>query len=222
MFEHRCLKRRAAAARVAGAVILAGVAGCGAGGVGGAQTSSPVVPGIVVSGAAQTRLGTTTQFSASVDGVSWQVNGITGGSAATGTISATGLYTPPVTLPNPNTVTIGAVNSKSNGTLSEAIWNPVPTVTSVAATQSGTSLSYLLDVRGTSFVSGAQIEVSGTPIPTTVISATELQATYTVAAGTTTLSLNAVNPDPGGATSGAVSASVTTVPLGVPRAVSTV
>jgi hypothetical protein len=48
------------------------------------------------------RLGSTAQFTATVTGetssaVTWQVNGVNGGSAAVGTISAAGLYTPPVT-----------------------------------------------------------------------------------------------------------------------------
>ena len=187
------------------------VLGCGAGGAGTGQTTSPVIPAVTVTGAAQTRLGTTTQFSSSVDGVTWQVNGITGGSAATGTITAAGVYTPPTTLPSPNTVTIGAVAAKSSGTLSEAIWNPIASATSAVATQSGTSSTYLLDVRGMNFVSGAQILVGGTAVTTTVVSATELQANYTVPAGTTTLQLSAANPDPGGAATAALSASVVTV-----------
>jgi hypothetical protein len=40
----------------------------------------------------------TQQFAATAAGVSWSVNGIAGGSAAVGTITSTGLYTPPSTV----------------------------------------------------------------------------------------------------------------------------
>ena len=42
--------------------------------------------------------------------VTWQVNGVTGGSTTTGTISNSGLYTAPATVPNPATVTVAAVS----------------------------------------------------------------------------------------------------------------
>jgi hypothetical protein len=42
--------------------------------------------------------------------VTWQVNGVTGGDTAHGTISTTGLYTAPTSVPSPNTVTVIAVS----------------------------------------------------------------------------------------------------------------
>ena len=61
-------------------------------------------------------MGGTQQFTATVSGssnqaVNWQVNGVTGGSASTGTISSAGRYTAPNTLPNANTAAIGAVSA---------------------------------------------------------------------------------------------------------------
>jgi len=58
--------------------------------------------------------GTMLQFKASVSNttntaVTWKVNNTTGGSAATGTISNSGLFTAPATVPNPATVTVTAV-----------------------------------------------------------------------------------------------------------------
>ena len=155
------------AVAMAGALGLSGCsAGSTAAGGGGGTTAQPAV---TVSGAAATRLGATTQFSAAVTGssstaVTWQVNGIAGGSAATGTISAAGLYSAPAALPVPNTVTVGAVLTSStsvSGTLTEAVWNPLPVMTSEAATQTGTSGAVLVDVQGTGFVSGAAIQVGG-------------------------------------------------------------
>jgi serine protease len=43
--------------------------------------------------------------------VTWQVNGVTGGNATVGTISTTGVYTPPATVPTTPNVTITAVSS---------------------------------------------------------------------------------------------------------------
>ena len=43
-------------------------------------------------------------------GVTWQVNGVTGGSAATGTIDSTGLYSAPAAVPSPAVVTVTAVS----------------------------------------------------------------------------------------------------------------
>jgi uncharacterized protein (DUF1800 family) len=170
---------------------------------------------VSVTGNADTRLGGTTQFAATVTGtsssaVAWQVNGVAGGSAATGTISTTGLYTAPATLPTPNTVTIDAVSSAASapGTLTETLLNPLPVVNSATATQSGTSSTYSIDVLGSSFVSGAQIQVGGTAVTTNFVSSTELTASTTVAAGTTALTIDVINPTSGGTPSATVQAVV--------------
>src|SRR5271163_3119240 len=60
-------------------------------------------------------LGATQQFQADVsDGsstaVTWEVNGVPGGAASSGTISAAGLYTAPAVLPSPPGVTVTAVS----------------------------------------------------------------------------------------------------------------
>lgn len=61
----------------------------------------------------------TQQFTASVNNtsntaVNWQVNGVTGGSATTGTISSTGLYTAPATITTQQLETITAVSQADN------------------------------------------------------------------------------------------------------------
>lgn len=81
------------------------------------QTIVTVSPTIAtVSGAAQQ------QFAATVTGpqiqaVTWDVNGIQGGSSTAGTIDSTGLYTAPTVVPNPDTVFVTAV-AAANGTIS--------------------------------------------------------------------------------------------------------
>jgi len=65
---------------------------------------------------ASVRVGNTRQFTATVTnttntGVTWKVNGVAGGSATTGTISASGLYKAPSAVPSPATVTVTAVSA---------------------------------------------------------------------------------------------------------------
>jgi hypothetical protein len=97
---------------ITGFIALAAV-GCG-------STSSPSsqVSNITVSvqpASANLFLGATQQFQASVSGtsnpgVTWNVNGSTGGNINVGIISATGLYTAPTILPSPPSVTITGVS----------------------------------------------------------------------------------------------------------------
>ncbi len=194
---------------------MLGLGGCGSSG---SSSTPPAAPTVAISGAADVRLGATTQFTATVantsdTAVTWSVNGIQGGSSAVGTISATGLYTPPAAIPSPDSVTITAVITDTptvGGAATVAVWNPMPTVTSAAVTVNYGATTGLLDVIGTGFVTGAQLQAAGTAVTTTVVSATELQATIPVAAGTTTVAVAVANPSPGPITSSAASAQVTT------------
>jgi serine protease len=68
----------------------------------------PTTASVQAGGAAQTF--TATLGNTSNTAVTWQVNTVTGGSATTGTISTTGVYTPPASVPSPATVTISAVS----------------------------------------------------------------------------------------------------------------
>ena len=75
-------------------------------------------PSIVVSVAPATtsvQTGATQNFTATVTNttntaVTWQVNGVPGGNSTVGTISASGLYTAPATVPSPSTVAVTAVS----------------------------------------------------------------------------------------------------------------
>jgi len=63
---------------------------------------------------ASLEIGATAQFTATVrnatnTAVTWQVNTVDGGNATVGTISATGLYTAPATVPSPADVTVRAI-----------------------------------------------------------------------------------------------------------------
>jgi hypothetical protein len=84
--------------------------------------SSPPPASVVVTispTSASVQAGNTQQFTAAVTGtantaVTWQVNGVTGGNAAVGTISSSGLYKAPVTVPSPAAVTVTCVSSGDN------------------------------------------------------------------------------------------------------------
>ena len=220
-FSPAC-KRTALPTAVAFAACLAGIVGCSGGSSTSTQNPNPAVT-VGVTGNSSARLGTTVQLTATVSGtantaVTWQVNGVTGGAAATGTISTAGLFTAPAAIPNPNMVTVTAISqasSSASGSLAESILNPVPTASS--ATVAGLGPAYTVTVNGSGFVSGAQVQVQGTTATTTAVSATQITATVnlTLGLGTTTVPLTVSNPDPGGTTSAAVNAGVT-----IPAAVS--
>src|SRR5437899_1146202 len=90
-------------------ISLALLAGCGGG-----SSAPPLPQAISVSVTPSSQnvlLGVTQQFTATVTGttntsVTWSVNGVSGGNATVGTISASGLYTAPKDLPNPAKVTV--------------------------------------------------------------------------------------------------------------------
>ncbi len=192
--------------------LVAFLTGCGSGGMGTQQSQQPSV---TVSGSSQVRLGTTATYSAAVSNltntaVTWQVNGVAGGNSTYGTINSSGVYTPPASIPTANTITVTAVSVASpstSGSLQASILNPVPVIAAAIATPvSGTS--YTLEVDGTGFVTGAQIQAGGTGVTTTLVSPTDLQATVTIPTGTTTLSVDVLNPNPGGMTSNTASATI--------------
>ena len=196
-------------------VLAAGLAGCTAG-ISGNSAVAPAVA-VTVTGSSSTRLGALTQFSATVanasnKAVTWQVNGVTNGNAATGTISSAGLYTAPTTMPSAASVTVSAISQvapSASGSLAENLLNPLPVTISGTATQVGSSLNYFVDIVGSGFVSGSIIQAAGTAETTTYVSATELQATVAVASGATSVAIAVVNPNPGGSTSEVLTLPVT-------------
>ncbi len=198
------------------ALIFAGLLdGCGGGGVASSTSQPPATPSVTVTGGSQVRLGSTDSFTATVtnlssSAVTWQVNGVAGGNSTVGTISSAGVYTPPANIPANNTVTVTAVSVASPSTSGSApvsILNPVPSISAAAATPV-TGNSYALEVDGTSFVNGAQIQAAGASVTTTFVAANELQATVTIPTGTTTLSVEVMNPNPGAAASNPASATI--------------
>jgi uncharacterized protein (DUF1800 family) len=189
------------------------IAGCS--GSSGTATTSNAAVSVTLSGANTTRLGAQTQYSATVlnttnTAVAWQVNGVTGGSPATGTISATGLYTAPTTMLSAQSVTITALSAAGSysGSLVDSLQNPLPLSAAGTATEVGSSLNYVVDITGSGFVPGSVIQVAGVSQTTTVVSAIEVQATVAAASGTTSLAVDVVNPNPGGSASATLALAV--------------
>ena len=80
-------------------------------------TPPPLPVSVTVSPVSATvRTSKTRQFAATVlntsnTSVSWRVNGVPGGNSTVGTISASGVYRAPSSVPSPSTVTVEAVSN---------------------------------------------------------------------------------------------------------------
>jgi uncharacterized protein (DUF1800 family) len=159
------------------------------------------------------RAGATQQFTASVTTkpLTWSVNGVAGGSAATGTIDATGNYTAPAALPSPNTVTIQAAETAKasvNGSSAVTLWNPVPVITSVTPPQVNVG-AFTLTISGSDFVNGATVSFGGSNLTTTFVSSTQLTAVGTATASQVgAVAVVVTNPDPGSIGSNQINAQV--------------
>ncbi|HEY8562214.1 MAG TPA: DUF1800 family protein [Pyrinomonadaceae bacterium] len=99
------------------------------------QNLPPPVSVSVAPSSVTLQLGAARQFTATVAGsanqaVVWKVNGVAGGSAAVGTISATGLYTAPNAIPS-GAITVSAtsvVDNAASGAANVVLTNPPPPV----------------------------------------------------------------------------------------------
>jgi hypothetical protein len=183
--------------------------------------SSPIPPSSgsiqvsVTPNPANVRAGSSQQFVIEVTGtsntaVTWFVNNAAGGSSTTGTISSSGMYTAPASLPNPNTIAIQATSSadsSASGSSSVTLLNPTPVLTAISPTSINVG-TLSLTVTGSNFLSNSQVLFAGVPLTTTFVSATQLTATGTAStAGMFAISVN--NPNPGQSTSSSINLQVT-------------
>jgi hypothetical protein len=177
--------------------------------------STPISTSVTVSpSSANIRAGDSFPFTATVSGnsntaVTWAVNGTAGGSTAIGTISSSGNYTAPTSIPSPNTLTITASSvASSSATASSAVTllNPTPVLSGTNPASVGTG-SFSLAITGSNFVSGAQVMLGTVPFTTTFVSATQLTATGSESSAGL-FSVSVVNPDPGSSSSNSVNLQV--------------
>src|SRR5260370_39845217 len=101
-------------------------------------------------------VGGTRQFTASA-AVTWSINNIAGENSTIGTISSTGLYTAPPSLPTPNVLTVKAVtvaSSSVSASTSLTVRNPEPQIAGVSPRKLPLG-PFNLTVIGSSFVPGS-------------------------------------------------------------------
>ena len=179
-------------------------------------TNTPAVAVTLAPASVSVRAGQTQIFVATVTGtsntgVTWWVNGVSGGNATVGTINASGGYTAPAALPSPNTVTVTAISAADatkKGNSGVTVENPLPVLSSVNPTGIGVG-AFMITVTGRGFVRNSVVYFGGQALTTMYVSGTELTATGTAtAAEAGSVAVTVRNPDPGGATSGAVTAQV--------------
>ena len=133
-------------------------------------------------------VGSTRQLTAYVplspNTVTFTVNGIAGGNAMVGTISPTGLYSAPATVPMPNAVKVRATSTAYPDKFGEAtmtvtqvgihLWSSAPTSVSPGA--------FSLRLNGSNFVPGVIVKFGDVELASTVSSSTSLTATGTATA----------------------------------------
>lgn len=140
---------------------------CGGGGGGGSTSPPPPPPPVVTSvsispASASLLVKATQQFTATVQGtgafssdVTWLVNDVQGGNATAGTITASGLYTAPSTVPSPNSVTVKAqsVQDSTKSATASVTVNPenvqITLSPSTASVQVGSTQQFTAIVTGT-------------------------------------------------------------------------
>jgi hypothetical protein len=177
--------------------------------------STPTSVSVTISpSTANIRAGDQFQFTATVSGssntaVTWSVNGTAGGSSTLGTISSSGNYTAPASLPNPNAVTLTATSSASSsasGSSAITLMNPTPALTGINPASVGTG-NFSLTITGSKFISGAQVLLGSTPLTTTFVSSTQLTATGSDSSAGI-VGITVVNPDPGSSASNSLNLQV--------------
>lgn len=183
---------------------------------GGARAATPPPPvSVVINTASVTlRVQASYQFLSRVvnstnQTVTWQVNGVTGGNAAFGTITTAGKYTAPQVVPSPNTVTVAAVSAADptkNVTAAVQLLNLVPLLTALNPPKVNTGLKFSVTVTGSNFNPKALVTLDDkTAVTIMARSATQLTFTGTTAsAAGTQVHIVVTNLDPGAASSQAL------------------
>jgi len=149
-------------------------------GTGGSTTQSQI--SVALTGANAVSIGTPVQYSASIAGsantaVTWAISGASG--VNYGTVSASGLYTPPVSVPAVNgfkLIATSVADPTKSASQAVTLSNPVAAITSVTLTP-GYHSSFLVDIYGTGFLPISQAQYLGYGAATTYVSSTHLQFT---------------------------------------------
>jgi hypothetical protein len=163
------------------------------------DVSGAVVPSsIQLNGAVENSSNPTLLYSVGQDG-----NYVQGGNNIWGYVTNSGVYTAPLQVPTPNTVTILAraqADPTQTASTTITLLNPTATTTSVTPNVLTQGLSYTLDIAGENFAPGATVNLSGATLgPVQYVSSSELKMTAQMeSAGL--VSLSVINPYPFGPT----------------------
>jgi hypothetical protein len=175
------------------------------------QVNKPAVQISVNPPNATLRAMDTQQFTATIQGTSnsvtrWSVNGVVGGNATVGSISAAGVYTAPATPPSPNLVkvtTTSAADPSVSATVPVTLNNPIPVVSSISPKTVSVG-NFTLTINGQQFVKGVQVLFAGRALQTSFNSASRLTAIGTATeAHIGSVQVLLTNPAPGSANSSA-------------------
>ena len=111
--------------------------------------------------------------------VTWAVNGMAGGSPMFGTISSSGLYTAPASVPAQNLATVTATSSPSgiSGSSAVTIQQPVPVVWSTYPSSFPAGAGQTMSLNGGNFLPTSSVKVNGVAFMTMYVSQTALKAT---------------------------------------------
>ena len=145
--------------------------------------------------------------------VTWSVNGMPGGDATVGTVSATGLYQAPAVIPANNVVSVAATSTAypaKSGAVSLTITQPTVWLWSTSPTKVPAG-SFTISLNGANFTANSVVNFGGVPLTTTFLSSTGLRATGVAAAAQagTSVNITVTNPGLGGMTSSAVKLAIT-------------
>jgi len=141
-----------------------------------AATTVTVSPGYTNLG-----VNSTLQYTAVVAGltntaVKWEISGVVGGNATLGTISTTGLYKAPATIPTASTLIEAVASDGTIGCVYVNIELAGPTVTSVSPNPIHTGNPTTFTLTGAGFKPGASVSLNGNDIGSTYVNATTLTA----------------------------------------------
>jgi hypothetical protein len=196
------------------------LASCGGGGGAGPPAPQPsvsVTPRITTVFDGQSIQFKATLIATPSFGVTWSVNGVTGGNSTVGSIDVNGLYLAPAVAPSPNTVTVSATTisgASLTGTATVTISNPKPSVSSISPIMANAgSTDTPLMVTGSGFTPQSTVMLGAVSLVTTVNSSTQLTAVVPAAMLATAggFPVTVRTPPPGGGTSAAVNLNVLVV-----------
>jgi len=163
-------------------------------------------PTLALSGPSSVAIQQTAQFSAAVTGaiesqIQWSVDGIPGGSSNVGTITSSGIYTPPG-VASGHTVSASVVTIPSLvKSLEVEVLNPVPHISYAVVTSINNGI-YQAQITGSGFISASTFTLGDAVSAFKVQSGTSATASFTPADGNvTSLPLTVINPPPGSASS---------------------